>query len=101
MRSAADYPLRAKLKQLGARFITETIVKEWHGDGATLMSLLDSGEERIACDALVLATPNVSETTLSDELSSRGVEVRTLGDCVAPRWAVHAIYEGRKLGRSL
>ena len=101
VRSAADYPLRAKLKQLGARFITETVVKEWLGDAATLLNVLDSSEERIACDALVLATPNVSETTLSDELSADGVDVHTLGDCVAPRWAVHAIYEGRKLGRSL
>ena len=100
-RSAADYPLRVKLKQLGAQFITETVVKEWHGDAATLINILDSSEQRLACDALVLATPNVSETTLSDELSTAGVEVHTLGDCVAPRWAVHAIYEGRKLGRSL
>ena len=101
VRSAADHPLRVKLKQLGAQFITESVVKEWHGDGATLMNILDSSEQYLDCDALVLATPNVAETTLLDELAADGVEVHTLGDCVAPRWAVHAIYEGRKLGREL
>lgn len=101
VRSAADQPLRARLKQLGARFITETVIKEWHGDAATLVHTLDSSEQRIQCDALVLATPNVAERTLADELTAEDVQVHTLGDCVAPRWAVHAIYEGRKLGRNL
>ena len=101
VRSAADQPLRAKLKQLGAHFITESVVKEWHGNAATLLNILDFSEQRLECDALVLATPNVSDTALGDELAGDGVEVHTLGDCVAPRWAVHAIYEGRKLGRQL
>ena len=78
-----------------------SVVKGWHGDAATVVSLLDKSEERVDCDTLILATPNVSETTLADELVARGVAAHTIGDCVAPRWAVHAIYEGRKLGREL
>lgn len=101
VRSAADYPLRRNLKRLGARFITDSVVKEWHGNAATVLSLLDGSEQRIDCDDLVLATPNVSETSLADELAEAGMEVETLGDCVSPRWAVHAIYEGRKLARAL
>ena len=101
VRSAADYPLRRKLKTLGASFITDTLVKEWHGDGATLLNVLDATEQRLDCDALILSTPNVAERQLADELAAAGIELHTLGDCVAPRWAVHAIYEGRKLGRLL
>lgn len=100
-RSNADFPLRRKLKQLGVVFITDSAVKEWHGDGATVVSLLDGETQRVDCDALILATPNVSETTLADELAHTGREVYTVGDCIAPRWAVHAIYEGRKLARTL
>ncbi len=101
VRSAADWPLRRKLKQLGAAFVTDSAVKEWHGDGATVVNLLDGGEQRIDADALILATPNVSETTLADALAGGGREVHAIGDCVAPRWASMAIYEGRKLALAL
>ena len=101
IRSAADFPLRRKLKRLGVTFITESAVKAWHGNAATIVNLLDDSEQKLDFDALVLATPNVSETTLLDELADDGIELHAVGDCVAPRWAVHAIYEGRKLGREL
>ncbi len=101
IRSAADFPLRRALKRLGVEFITDSAVKTWHGDGATIINLLDSSERREPFDALILATPNVAETTLLDALADRGLDLHAVGDCVAPRWAVHAIYEGRKLGISL
>ena len=101
IRSNADEPLRRNLKRLGARVITDSVVVEWHGDGATVVDLLDGSEQRIACDDLVLACPNVSETSVLEESQGRGIELQAVGDCVAPRWAVHAIYEGRKLARTL
>ena len=101
VRSAADFPLRSTLKRLGVGFITESAISQWHGDGATIVNLLDSSERREDYDALILATPNVAETTLIDALDGSGLEIHAVGDCVAPRWAVHAIYEGRKLGISL
>jgi hypothetical protein len=76
-------------------------VKEWHGDGATVVSLLDGSKKRLECDSLILATPNVAETTVLDELAESEMETHAIGDCDAPRWAVHAIYEGRKLGLQL
>jgi 2,4-dienoyl-CoA reductase-like NADH-dependent reductase (Old Yellow Enzyme family)/thioredoxin reductase len=101
VRSATDWPLRRRLKQLGAEFVTDSAVTEWHGDGATLLSLLDGSEQRVDCDALVLATPNVSERSLADALADSRLAVHTIGDCVAPRWASMAFYEGRKLGLAL
>jgi 2,4-dienoyl-CoA reductase-like NADH-dependent reductase (Old Yellow Enzyme family) len=100
-RSAADVPLRSALTRLGVAFITDSAIKQWHGDGATIVNLLDGSERRENYDALILATPNVADTTLVDGLAGSDLEVHTVGDCVAPRWAVHAIYEGRKLGISL
>jgi NADPH-dependent 2,4-dienoyl-CoA reductase/sulfur reductase-like enzyme len=101
VRSAADFPLRSVLKQLGVEFITDSALGKWHGDAATIVSLLDSSERREDYDSLILATPNVAETALFDALANSGLECHAVGDCVAPRWAVHAIYEGRKLGLSL
>jgi thioredoxin reductase len=100
-RSAADFPVRRALKQLGVVFITDAAVKTWHGNGATIVNLLDASERREHYDALILATPNVADSTLFDALAGGAMEVHSVGDCVAPRWAVHAIYEGRKLGLSL
>jgi NADPH-dependent 2,4-dienoyl-CoA reductase/sulfur reductase-like enzyme len=100
-RSAADFPLRSALKRLGVSFITDAAIKEWHGDGATIVNLLDASEWREPYDGLILATPNVANTALLADLADSATTVHSVGDCVAPRWAVHAIYEGRKLGLSL
>ncbi len=100
-RTAGDAPLRARLAQLGARVLTESVVTAWHGDGASVRSLLDGREAHVDADTLVLATTNLAETSLADELESSGVELHRIGDAVAARLAVHAIYEGRKTGMQL
>jgi 2,4-dienoyl-CoA reductase-like NADH-dependent reductase (Old Yellow Enzyme family)/pyruvate/2-oxoglutarate dehydrogenase complex dihydrolipoamide dehydrogenase (E3) component len=100
-RTAADIPLRAKLKRLGVTMLTESAVTAWHGDGAMVRNLLDGSEERVAADALVLATANVAEVSAAEDLAESGVELHTIGDALAPRRAHNAIYEGRKLGLRL
>ncbi len=86
---------------MGARFVTEVVIAEWHGDGATLRSLLDGTTWREPADSLVMATTNVADTTLHDALAGRGLELHTIGDCVAPRLAAFAFHEGRRLARKL
>ncbi len=100
-RTAADIPLRQRLKGLGVAFITESAVKAWHGDGATLVSLLDDSECFREADGLVLATCNTAESALLDALTEKGGEVHAVGDCVAPREANVAIFEGRRLALQL
>jgi NADPH-dependent 2,4-dienoyl-CoA reductase/sulfur reductase-like enzyme len=97
-RTAGDGKLRARLAQLGARWLTESAVVAWHGDAATVRNLLDGTEQRLEADALVMATSNVSETALAQELMDAGLAFDLAGDSVAPRLAVQAIYEGRVLG---
>ena len=102
VRTSADWPLRERLKRLGVEFVVESAVKEWHGDGATVIDLLDESERRIDADALVLATVNAPGTLASRTRSwDPNREVHAVGDCVAARQAPAAIYEGRKLGLSL
>lgn len=100
-RTAGDGKLRARLAQLGASWLTESAVVAWHGDAATIRNLLDGSEQRLAADALVLATSNVSDTELAQALSLAGMAFDMAGDNVAPRLAVQAIYEGRVLGMNV
>jgi 2,4-dienoyl-CoA reductase-like NADH-dependent reductase (Old Yellow Enzyme family)/NADPH-dependent 2,4-dienoyl-CoA reductase/sulfur reductase-like enzyme len=94
-RTNADIQLRARLRELGVRMLTETILREWHGDGATVQPF-GGQPERIAADTLVIAATNVSERDLGDALGAA-----MIGDAVAARNAAMAIYEGRKLARAL
>ena len=94
-RTTVDIQLRARLRELGVRMLTETILREWHGDGATVQPF-GSKPERIAADTLVIAATNVSERGLGDAL-----DAPMIGDAVAARNAAMAIYEGRKLARAL
>ncbi|NQU58025.1 MAG: FAD-dependent oxidoreductase [Rhodospirillales bacterium] len=100
-RTSADGPLRIRLKQQSATWMTESALTDWRGDGGTVRNLLDGGETFIEADALVLACTNVAETTLLDDLAGGDLEVHSIGDCVSPRLAVAAIYEGRVLGMKL
>ena len=100
-RTAADAPLRRKLKQLGSAWFTERVVTEWSGDRATVRDLHAGAESHIDADALVLATTNTSNDSLTEELVGSESEVHAVGDCVAPRTAAMAIYEGRQTGMRL
>jgi len=101
IRTGADIPLRARLARLGVKTLAESVVLAWHGDGATIRSLLDGTEQRLAFDSLVLATVNLPETEVADDLRVAGAAFTAIGDCQAPRHAPAAIYEGRRLGLRL
>ena len=94
-RTNVDPQLRTRLRELGVRMITETMMLEWHGDGATIQSF-GSKPERIPADSLVVAATNVSARELSDQLGAPSI-----GDATAARNAAMAIYEGRKLAMAL
>jgi 2,4-dienoyl-CoA reductase-like NADH-dependent reductase (Old Yellow Enzyme family)/thioredoxin reductase len=100
-RTAADFPLRRRLATLGVEFIVESAILAWSEAGARIVSLLDGSERLIAADSLVLATANRAEDRLVRALERADVAVRAIGDCVAPRQAAYAIYEGRKVALEL
>jgi NADPH-dependent 2,4-dienoyl-CoA reductase/sulfur reductase-like enzyme len=97
-RSAADFPLRKRLAGLGVRFVTESAIAEWlgNGGGADVLNLLTGAVERIAADDLVMSTVNRSDTALPAALTRRGVNYTQLGDAAAPRMAALAFHDGRK-----
>ena len=64
-RTNVDPQLRTRLRELGVRMITEAMMLEWHGDGATIQPF-GGKAERISADSLVVAATNVSARELSD-----------------------------------
>ncbi len=96
-RTAADFPLRRRLARLGVGFVVESGLLEWTREGARVVSFLDEKESLFQADSLVLATTNRADDQLARSLASTPLDIRTVGDCVAPRQAAYAIYEGRKL----
>ena len=102
-RTESDMVARSRLRQAGGRWFTEAAVAEWREGGALVRHHLDGAEEFLPADTLVLATTNVSDTWLADELAAIAPQlaVSVIGDALAPRLAVAAIHEGRVLGQSL
>jgi pyruvate/2-oxoglutarate dehydrogenase complex dihydrolipoamide dehydrogenase (E3) component len=49
-------------------------------------------------DTVVLALGHQSVDDLSASLTARGVEVHMIGDCLSPRTAEEAVYDGLKAG---
>lgn len=98
VRTASDFPARQTLARLGVRFVTESAIVEWTGDGARCVSLLTGDQRLIAADALVLATGSRADHQLPSELRALGQRPILIGDANAPRLAAAAIYEGRTTG---
>jgi 2,4-dienoyl-CoA reductase-like NADH-dependent reductase (Old Yellow Enzyme family) len=99
--SAADGPLRKRFALAGGQSVTNASVLGWADGLATIRSTLTGVESTIEADALVIAETPVAETALAEDLRSRGLAFRTIGDCVAPRRASLAFLEGRELALHL
>ena len=98
-RTAADGAARRALAAKGAGFITESLIARWHGNGATVRSLLTGEETQIAASALVMATTNRSFDPFPETFV--GKQTHRIGDCATPRLAAYAFHEGRKLALTL
>jgi 2,4-dienoyl-CoA reductase-like NADH-dependent reductase (Old Yellow Enzyme family) len=98
-RTSADGPLRSRLAKAGAETLCEHVIVGWHGNGATLRSLLTGVERTVAAGALVMATTNIAFDPWPEAFADK--TTHRIGDCAAPRQAAYAFHEGRKLALSL
>lgn len=95
--------LHKRLMSRGVEFVANTWIEEITSAavvGFNVFSgrLVDLG----AFDTVVLATGNLACDELWQELSAtRGIDVRRVGDCVAPRLLDNALWEGARAGREL
>jgi 2,4-dienoyl-CoA reductase-like NADH-dependent reductase (Old Yellow Enzyme family)/predicted NAD/FAD-dependent oxidoreductase len=99
--SATDVPARQRFARAGGAMRPHTVVDAWHGDTATMRSTLTGGTTSEPFGWLVIAETARSNDALGAELDRAGVPHHQIGDCVAPRRASLAIYEGRSLAMRL
>ena len=100
-RTTADFQVRSSLSKAGARFMVESVIEEWQGDGAQIRSLLDGSVNHVVATSLVTATTNMACNDIELALDSSDIICHVIGDCAAPRSAPYAFHEGRKIGLSL
>ncbi len=91
-----------KLHKLGVEIIP--YARLYGADGDTAYFQHTTSGEAIICekmDTLVLAQGHQSVTSLEQELKAADIEVHLAGDCLSPRTAEEAIYEGFLVARKV
>jgi hypothetical protein len=91
-----------KLHRLGVEVIPYARLHGADGDTAYFHHMAGGGP--IVCegmDTLVLAQGHQPVVALEDSLRGRGLEIHLVGDCLSPRTAEEAVYEGMMVARKV
>ncbi len=83
--------IRTHLRLFGADQDTAYFVDTLTGDPVEVREI----------DTVVLSLGHLADDHLQRELARRDIEVLAIGDCVAPRSAEEAVYEGLQAGRGI
>ena len=92
----------AKLHDLGVEIIPYARLYGVDGDTVYLTHIVSG--KAIVCDAVdtvVMAMGHAPQTGLEQSLSSLGLPIHLAGDCLSPRSAEEAVYEGLLAGRAV
>ena len=92
--------LLRKLKENGVSFRTDCKVVRIEEKGVVIAEK-EGGEATLPADQVVFSIGNRPEETLFNRIKSMGYETHRIGDCLEPRSAKAAIYEGAILGRAI
>ena len=91
----------SQLKKNGVRFLTEHRVTRIEDNGVFVTPKDGSEEVLIEAESVVIAIGNRPEDGLEKQLESFGIPLHKIGDCLEPRSAKSAIYEGAVIGREI
>jgi mycofactocin system FadH/OYE family oxidoreductase 2 len=91
-----------RLLTKGVIFTPNSWVKEI-GDRSVTIFNLPTNEERVIqpIDHVILATGNEANAEIYFALKSKVKEIYRVGDCLAPRKTIDAVYEGHVVGRKI
>lgn len=92
--------LLKKLRERGARFMTGCRLTRVEETGVMVQDR-NGKEVFLEAERVAIAIGSRSDNTLYDKIKSLGYEIHQIGDCLEPRSAKAAIYEGAVLGRSI
>lgn len=102
LESTLDWPwLMPRVAAAGVALRTSTFVERIGAGEVALRSSLGGAPETVAADTVVLSMMRESDDTLYHQLKARGVPVRRVGDCVAPREVDDAVLEGFREGHAI
>jgi mycofactocin system FadH/OYE family oxidoreductase 2 len=94
--------VRHRFREKQIRVMALRAVRAVEGSTLVLEDLSTGQLDRLdAVESVVAAAGGVSDDHLYGELRGRVADLRMAGDCVAPRTALEAIYEGHAAGRAL
>ena len=71
----------------------------YDGMSASGVEMMTGEEFELPCDTLVSSFGGIADESLYFALKGRVDDLHRIGDCVAPRTADNAIFEGRRIGR--
>lgn len=89
-----------KLKELGVQMMPDTRLVRVE-DVGVVVAAKDGSEIFLEVERVVVTVGNKPDNSLYEQLIPLGCEVHQIGDCLEPRSAKAAIYEGAVLGRSI
>lgn len=88
-----------KLMQYNVKFLTESVLERIEDNGVWVKS---KGEESfLPAERVIISIGNRPDTRLYEQIKGMGYEIHQIGDCLEPRSAKAAIYEGTVLGLSI
>lgn len=96
------FEIVARLHRLGVEVLPW--MRLYGADGRTAYFVHIAARDAVVLDdvdTLVLATPNHPEDDLAAVLAAQGIEHHLIGDCLTPRTAEEAVYEGLKAGMAV
>ena len=89
-----------KLKENNVQILTEHRLLRMDKEGVVVAGP-DGIEKRINADRVVVAIGIQPDDTIHKKIRDLGFETHVIGDCLKPRSAKAAIFEGAKIGRSI
>ncbi len=88
-----------KLRENDVLFMTDSILERIEDNGVIIRN--KDEELFLASERVIISTGNRPDTRLYEQIKDAGYELHQIGDCLEPRSAKTAIYEGAVLGLSL
>jgi hypothetical protein len=89
------------IKMKGVKRVHDNEVKEARSGKVVLRDAFTEELQEIDADTLVLSYWRKADPRLYDELKGKVKEVRRIGDALAPRRLINAIYDGYKVASEL
>lgn len=93
------FVVSARLAAKGAAMVMMSALTGFDGGSVSGVEMMTGEEFELPCDTLISSFGGVADDSLYFALKGRVTDLHRIGDCLAPRTADSAIFEGSRLGR--